>query len=59
VDRKFYWADARIDGNTVVVSSRSVPSPIAVRYAWGNNPDRANLFNADGLPASPFRTDGW
>jgi len=59
IDRKFHWADARIEGTTVVVSSPRVPSPIAVRYAWGNNPDRANLFNVDGLPASPFRTDTW
>jgi sialate O-acetylesterase len=59
VDQEFHWADARIEGNTVVVSSPRVPSPIAARYAWGNNPDRANLYNADGLPASPFRTDEW
>lgn len=58
-DRRFHWADARIWGNTVVVSSRRVPDPVAVRYAWGNNPDRANLYNAEGLPASPFRTDKW
>ena len=59
VGRRFHWANARIEGNTVIVSSPRVPSPIAVRYAWGNNPDRANLYNADGLPASPFRTDTW
>lgn len=59
MDRIFHWADARIEGSTVVVSSPRVPSPIAVRYAWGNNPDQANLFNASGLPASPFRTDTW
>ena len=59
IDRTFHWANARIEGNTVVVSSPLVPSPLAVRYAWGNNPDRANLYNADGLPASPFRTDTW
>jgi len=57
-DRKFRWADARIDGETVVVSSRDVPKPVAVRYAWGDSP-RCNLFNKDGLPASPFRTDDW
>jgi len=51
-------ADARIEGNTVVVSSRDVPQPVAVRYAWGDSP-RGNLFNKDGLPASPFRTDDW
>jgi len=57
-DRKFHWADARIDGDAVVVSSRDVPQPVAVRYAWGDSP-RCNLFNQAGLPASPFRTDDW
>lgn len=55
-DRKWVWADARIDGGTVVVSAASVASPIAVRYAWAENP-ACNLANADGLPAVPFRTD--
>jgi sialate O-acetylesterase len=58
VDHKFHWADARIKGTTVVVSSREVPTPVAVRYAWGDSP-RCNLFNKEGLPASPFRTDQW
>jgi sialate O-acetylesterase len=57
-DRKFVWADARIDGQTVVVSSDKVPEPVAVRYAWANNPV-CNLYNKEGLPASPFRTDDW
>jgi sialate O-acetylesterase len=57
-DRKFHWAEARIDGDTVVVSSRDVPRPTAVRYAWGDSP-LCNLLNRDGLPASPFRTDDW
>lgn len=57
-DRKFVWADARIDGNTVVVSSPHVPAPVAVRYAWAINPV-CNLYNREGLPASPFRTDAW
>jgi sialate O-acetylesterase len=57
-DRKFHWAEARIDGDTVVVSSRDVPSPVAVRYAWADSPV-CDLFNKDGLPASPFRTDDW
>ncbi len=57
-DRKFFWADARIDGETVVVSSESVTAPIAVRYAWADNPI-CNLYNQEGLPASPFRTDTW
>ncbi|MEI6500137.1 MAG: sialate O-acetylesterase, partial [Armatimonadota bacterium] len=45
-------------GDTVVVYSRKVASPVAVRYAWGDNP-RCNLYNAADLPASPFRTDEW
>ncbi len=58
-DRKFVWADARILGDQVIVSSPRVPRPVAVRYAWADNPDTANLFNVEGLPASPFRTDNW
>jgi sialate O-acetylesterase len=58
-DRKFEWADARIEGGAVVVSSRKVPAPVAVRYAWGNNPANASLYNREGLPAAPFRTDAW
>lgn len=57
-DRHFHWADAEIDGNTVIVSSPKVERPVAVRYAWADNPE-CNLFNRDGLPASPFRTDDW
>ena len=57
-DRRFHWADATIEGQTVVVSSRAVRSPVAVRYAWADNP-AANLYNAAGLPAVPFRTDTW
>jgi len=56
-DNKFVWADARIDGDTVIVSSASVTSPVAVHYAWSNNPV-CNLYNKAGLPALPFRTDG-
>ena len=58
-DKKFVWAEARIEGKTVLVSSARVPNPVAVRYAWEINPDGCNLFNAAGLPASPFRTDDW
>lgn len=58
-NRRFVWADARIDGSSVVVSSPDVPSPVAVRYGWADNPETANLYNAEGLPASPFRTDTW
>jgi sialate O-acetylesterase len=57
-DKKFYWATASVKGNTVVVSSKSVPHPVAVRYAWANNPT-CNLTNETGLPAVPFRTDDW
>ena len=55
-DKRWVWADARIDGNTVVVSSDEVPQPIAVRYGWSDNPTM-NLTNAAGLPAAPFKTD--
>ncbi|HTS10984.1 MAG TPA: sialate O-acetylesterase [Candidatus Limnocylindrales bacterium] len=57
-DRKFHWAEARIEGDTLVVSSAAVPSPVAVRYDWADSPE-GNLFNEEGLPASPFRTDDW
>ncbi|MGH9871495.1 MAG: sialate O-acetylesterase [Pyrinomonadaceae bacterium] len=57
-DRKFFWADARIDGETIVVSSQNIPKPVAVRYAWADNP-ATNLYNRANLPASPFRTDDW
>lgn len=57
-DKKFVWAKARIDGDTVVVSSEQVAQPAAVRYAWADNP-KCNLYNKEGLPASPFRTDDW
>jgi sialate O-acetylesterase len=57
-DRTFVWADAKLDGNTVVVSSDKVAKPVAVRYAWADYPE-CNLYNKEGLPASPFRTDNW
>lgn len=57
-NRDFVWADAKIEGNEVVVWSDEVPDPVAVRYAWANNPV-CNLYNREGLPASPFRTDSW
>ena len=57
-DRKFHWAEAHVDGDTVVVTSREVSHPVAVRYGWGDSP-HCNLFNRNGLPASPFRTDDW
>ncbi len=57
-DKKFVWADAEIEGDTVIVWSEKVLEPIAVRYAWADNPD-CNLYNKADLPASPFRTDAW
>ncbi len=56
-DKKFYNANAVIENNAIVVWSNEVPSPVAVRYAWADNPQHANLYNSVGLPASPFRTD--
>ena len=58
VDQKFHWAKARIEGNRVVVSSADVSKPVAVRYGWADFPV-VNLFNREGLPASPFRTDSF
>ncbi len=57
-DRKWHWAEARIEGDTVVVSAPAVAAPVAVRYAWQSNP-QATLFNGAGLPAAPFRSDDW
>jgi sialate O-acetylesterase len=56
-DKQFVWANAVIENDCVVVWSEKVENPVAVRYAWANNPENANLFNKEGLPASPFRTD--
>lgn len=58
VDKQFRPASAIIDGATVFIWSPEVPAPVAVRYAWKNNPD-GNLFNKVGLPAAPFRSDDW
>jgi sialate O-acetylesterase len=55
-DKKFVWADAVIDGNTVVVSSAQVQHPVAARYDWADNPN-GNLYNKANLPTFPFRTD--
>ena len=57
-DQKFYWATAAQEGPDVVLTSNAVPAPVAVRYDWANNPD-GNLYNQEGLPAVPFRTDTW
>ncbi|RCR66088.1 sialate O-acetylesterase [Larkinella punicea] len=56
-DKKFVWAKARIQNGQVVVWSDEVPEPRYVRYAWADNPVNPNLYNREGLPASPFRTD--
>jgi sialate O-acetylesterase len=58
-DKQWHWADAKIEGNHVVVSSPKVAQPVAVRYAYSMNPTGANLYNKEGIPASPFRTDSW
>jgi sialate O-acetylesterase len=57
-DKKFFWADAEVVNNKVVISSEKVKDPVAVRYAWDKNPV-STLYNNEGLPASPFRTDSW
>jgi sialate O-acetylesterase len=58
-DQHFVWASAWIEGDKVIVQGNGVQNPVAVRYAWGNNPDDANLYNKEGIPASPFRTDSF
>jgi sialate O-acetylesterase len=58
-DRKFVWAKAQIKGYIIVVSSPEVKNPVAVRYGWADNPEGANVYNKEGFPASPFRTDEW
>ncbi len=58
-DRKFRWAEVFVDGPRLVVWNKEVPEPVAVRYAFTQNPEGAKLYNKDGLPASPFRTDDW
>lgn len=58
-DQKFYPANARIEGNTIIVSSEKVSSPVAVRFGWIGDASANNLFNKEGFPAVPFRTDDW
>jgi len=57
-DRRWHWASARIEGDTIVVSSPAVPEPVAARYAWQSNP-KATVYNGARLPAVPFRSDDW
>lgn len=58
-DKKWYWAQGRLEGNKVILTCPSVEKPVAVRYGWANNPDDLNLFSQTGLPLVPFRTDNW
>ncbi len=58
-DKQFVWAQAKIEGDEVLVWSDTIERPVAVRYAWADNPEGSNLYNSEGLPASPFRTDDW
>ena len=58
-DKVYHWAEATIDGNTVVLWSEEVKDPVSVRYAWSNNPEGCALYNAEGLPAVPFRSDNY
>ena len=58
INKNFVWADAKIQGDKVIVSSPQVKNPVSVRYGWNRHPD-CNLYNSIGLPASPFKTDNW
>ena len=59
-DHQFHWATGKVTGNnSLQISSTEVKNPVAVRYAWSNNPEDANLYNGSDLPASSFRTDNW
>lgn len=58
-DKVFHWAKAEIRDGKVVVWSDAVPNPVAVHYGWADDNMEANLFNKEGLPAAPFRTDTW
>jgi sialate O-acetylesterase len=58
-DRVFVWAECVLEGESLIVWHSQIPRPVAVRYAWADNPEGCNLVNAEGLPAAPFRTDTW
>ncbi|MDF1548569.1 MAG: sialate O-acetylesterase [Bacteroidales bacterium] len=58
-DKNFVWAEAKIENDKIIVWAKNIKKPVAVRYAWADNPAGANLYNMEGLPASPFRTDDW
>ena len=57
-DKEFQSAQAKIDGNSIIVGSDKIDQPVAVRFGWSNTAE-PNLFNEAGLPAAPFRTDNW
>ena len=54
---QFVWANTKLLNDKVIVWSDEIVNPVAVRYAWADNPQGANLYNREGLPATPFRTD--
>ncbi len=58
-DKKWHWADARVEGDTVVLTCKAVDAPVAIRYAYRAFPEECNLYNREGLPCAPFRTDTW
>lgn len=58
-NKNLVWANAKIKRNKVIVWSPEIKNPVAVRYAWADNPEGANLYNKEGFPAAPFRTDNW
>jgi sialate O-acetylesterase len=58
-DNKFIWGDASIQGKRIIVTHKTIAKPKAIRYAWADSPINANLFNKEGYPAVPFRTDNW
>ena len=58
-DQVFVWANASIENDEIMVWSDQISAPVAVRYAWADNPEGCNLYNREGLPASSFRTDNW
>lgn len=58
-DKKWHWAEARIDGQQIILTCDKVPAPVAVRYGFSSNPVKCNLYNKEGLPAAQFRTDNW
>ena len=58
-DKKFHWVSGKQDGDQIVLETGDIKNPVAVRYGWADNPDDVNVYNKEGLPANPFRTDDW